>query len=87
MASLTIRIRRQLDDFARSEVDSQSDKIKLDVRTARIDLRCFASPGVDQKRVVTVLEDCSSPIEKSSKEAGSWIGHSSTVKIFTRKCT
>ena len=61
----------QLILMAGFEFDAQHDKIRFEVRTARTDRRCFASPGGDHEIAVTMHVDCSSPIDASRKLAPS----------------
>ena len=75
-ALLTTRILFQLSRSVGFELDAQSDKTKFEVNTARIERLCFAKPGGDHARAVTVALACSSPMDIFLKLAGTCQGHS-----------
>lgn len=70
-----------------SEVDAHNDSRWLDVKTARTGRLCLANPGEDHASAVTMLNDCSSPIEKLPFPSGSRFDHSSQVKRLMRMWT
>lgn len=63
---------------------SQSDRIRLEVNTARTLRRNLARPGGDQASPRTVELDCSAAREKSSRFCGKIGAHSAFVNAFTR---
>ena len=59
---------------------SHKDSSRFEVNTVRTERLCFASPVGDHAIAATILEDCSSPIDNTSRLAGSWSGHSLNEK-------
>ena len=84
---LTIRIRIQFVDTHESDSDVHRERMLLEVRTAKTERLCIASPGGDHARAITCPSDCSSPIDMFSKDAGGGHGQSTSVKALILKRT